>query len=66
MPIMDGYQATREIRAAGYDDLIICGLSANAMAQDLILAKEAGMDNYLTKPIEIDSLRKILKKYLSN
>jgi len=66
MPIMDGYQATREIRAAGYDDLIICGLSANAMAQDLILAKEAGMDDYLTKPIEIDSLRKILKKYLSN
>jgi len=65
MPIMDGYQATREIRAAGYDDLFICGLSANAMAQDLSLAKEAGMNDYLTKPIEIGSLKKILKQYLS-
>jgi CheY-like chemotaxis protein len=64
MPIMDGYQATREIRTAGYNDLLICGLSANAMAQDLSLAKEAGMDDYLTKPIEVDVLRKVLKKYL--
>ena len=52
MPIMDGYQATREIRAAGYDDLIICGLSANAMAQDLSLAKEESLEFMISNTTE--------------
>jgi signal transduction histidine kinase/ActR/RegA family two-component response regulator len=64
MPIMDGYDATKAIRAAGFTDLIICGLSANAMKEDFDLATEAGMNDYLTKPIESDALQKVLAKYL--
>lgn len=66
MPIMDGYAATKEIRSAGYNDLIICGLSANAMSKDFDAGKQAGMNDYLTKPIEIESIEKILKKYLAH
>ncbi|MCW8933229.1 MAG: ATP-binding protein [Gammaproteobacteria bacterium] len=64
MPIMDGYEATRLIREKGYTDLIICGLSANAMKKDLQLAEAAGMNDYLTKPIEADDMSAIFNKYL--
>jgi signal transduction histidine kinase/CheY-like chemotaxis protein len=64
MPIMGGYEATKIIREAGFNDLIICGLSANAMKDDFELAKQSGMNDYLTKPIEPESLHKVLKKYL--
>lgn len=64
MPIMGGYEATKAIRAAGFNDLIICGLSANAMQEDYDLAKEAGMDDYLTKPIEPELFQHMLAKYL--
>jgi signal transduction histidine kinase/CheY-like chemotaxis protein len=64
MPVMDGYSATRELRAQGYADLVICGLSANALKQDLEAAKEAGMDDYITKPIEWDAMESTLAKYL--
>ncbi|MEH6448815.1 MAG: ATP-binding protein [Oleispira sp.] len=64
MPIMGGYEATKIIRAAGFNDLVICGLSANAMKDDFDLAKESGMNDYLTKPIEPASLQKMFEKYL--
>jgi len=64
MPIMDGYEATRLIRKNGYKDLIICGLSANAMKKDLEFAEEAGMNDYLTKPIEPNDMSTIFNKYL--
>ncbi len=64
MPVMDGYEATAKIREMGYSDLVICGLSANAMKRDIDLAQKAGMDDYLTKPIENDDLIVVLKKYL--
>lgn len=65
MPLMDGYEATRKIRELGYKDLIICGLSANAMQQDYDKANSAGMNDYLTKPISHRSLENTLAKYLS-
>lgn len=65
MPNMDGYEATKMLRSKGYDDLIICGLSANAMEQDYKIALESGMNEYLTKPIEQEKLGEILAKYLS-
>lgn len=64
MPVMDGYQATQTLRESGYKDLIICGLSANAMTQDIDKAKAAGMNDYLTKPIKAAELEKCLKQYL--
>ena len=64
MPVMDGYQATRTIREKGFSDLVICGLSANALAQDLDAAKEAGMTDYMTKPMELEKLYAMLGQYL--
>ncbi|MCR8921451.1 ATP-binding protein [Dasania sp. GY-MA-18] len=64
MPVMDGYTATKQLRTDGYKDLIICGLSANAMAQDIAEAEKSGMNDYLTKPIEWDAVLAIANKYL--
>lgn len=64
MPVMDGYEATRSLRQQGHDKLIICGLSANAMKQDYEKAKEAGMDDYIVKPLKHKSLEDLVAKYL--
>ncbi|MFQ3236535.1 MAG: signal transduction histidine kinase, partial [Paraglaciecola sp.] len=64
MPEMDGYEATREIRKQGLTELVICGLSANAMKEDFSKAKAAGMNEYLTKPLKLAALEQILSQYL--
>lgn len=64
MPVMDGYLATEQLREQGYDDLIICGLSANAMKQDFDKAFDVGMNDYVTKPIKAQELGVIFDKYL--
>ena len=66
MPVMDGYEATRSLRQKGYHDLIICGLSANAMQSDKDQAMQSGMNDYLTKPVAFDAIQTIFKKYLRN
>jgi CheY-like chemotaxis protein len=63
MPIMDGYEATRIIRAS-FNDLPIIGLSANAMQGDYEKAIAAGCSDYLTKPINESVLLKKLHKFL--
>jgi CheY-like chemotaxis protein len=65
MPIMDGYTATKTLREQGHNDLIICGLSANAMKQDYTLAKEAGMDDYIVKPLKFKVLEELIAKHLT-
>ena len=53
MPIMDGYEATRRIRSqAKYKDLPILAMTANAMQEDVEQAKEAGMNEHISKPID--------------
>ena len=64
MPIMDGYQATRALRQQGHNTLIICGLSANALKQDHVKAKEVGMDDYIVKPLKQKVLENLVAKYL--
>jgi signal transduction histidine kinase/CheY-like chemotaxis protein len=64
MPVMDGMTATRKIReweTTGHIPII--ALTANAMTGDRELCEAAGMDGYLTKPIEVERLRSILAKY---
>lgn len=65
MPVMDGYLATQGLRAMGFHDLPVIGLSANAMREDEKNARSSGMNNYLTKPIKRDMLKRILEDYLS-
>ena len=63
LPVLDGYEATRQIRTTLGATPII-GLSAHAMNGDAIKAKEAGCNDYLTKPVDEDLLMKKLKEYL--
>jgi CheY-like chemotaxis protein len=68
MPEMDGYTATKEIRAqeASTDDHItIIAMTANAMTGDRERCIESGMDDYVSKPVQFVDLFKILKKWLS-
>jgi two-component system, sensor histidine kinase len=69
MPFMDGYQATEEIRrnelSAGSNNHIpIIALTAHALSEDEAKCKEAGMDEWVTKPFTRQDLSKTLQKWL--
>ena len=68
MPEMDGLQATREIRSlpAHKRDIPIIALTANAMDGHAQQCSDAGMDGYLTKPIDADKLYAVLNGYLKS
>ena len=67
MPIMNGYEATKKIRAMESDyckHIPILAMTANAFEDDRMLAAQAGMDGYLTKPIQIDQMLKTISSIL--
>ena len=64
MPVMDGVAATTEIRRLGFADLPIVAMTANAMQVDRDLCSAAGMNDYLSKPIDCDSLFAALLKWV--
>lgn len=63
MPEMDGYEATRRLRAAGCEVPIVA-MTANAIKGDRERCLEAGMNDYLSKPIDLKVLRATLAKWL--
>ncbi|MDE2598164.1 MAG: response regulator [Rhodocyclaceae bacterium] len=69
MPVMDGYEATRTIRRGGADvlnpNVPIIAMTANAMAGDRELIIEAGMNDYLTKPVNPKTLDEMLQRWLT-
>lgn len=67
MPVMDGYTATREIRALQDEKLAripIIALSANAFAEDYKRSIEAGMDAHVPKPIQMEELQETIRHVL--
>lgn len=65
MPKMDGYQATTIIRQLPIPQPIILALTASVLIQDKRKCQEAGMNDFINKPLQFDDLEKTLKKYLS-
>ena len=66
MPEMNGYEATRAIRLCDKPDAAdvpIIAITANAFTEDVAQAKESGMNDHLSKPIEIEKLKATLAKY---
>ncbi|MDR1490578.1 MAG: response regulator [Desulfovibrio sp.] len=63
MPVMDGLEATRRIRASDKADAVsipIIAMTANAMREDREASKQAGMDDHIAKPIDVDELKGVL------
>lgn len=63
MPKMDGLEATRQIRAQNAAHPFIIAMTANALQQDKDKCFEAGMDDYLSKPVILDDLVVLLQKW---
>ena len=66
MPGCDGYAATRAIRADGIgpDQIPIIALTANAFPEDIVAAREAGMQAHLAKPLVFADLARALQRWL--
>ncbi len=66
MPVMDGYEACREIRAMAGErsdaDIPVIALTANAFARNSERSAEAGISAHITKPFTIDKLKRCMKK----
>lgn len=69
MPVMNGYEAAKAIRAFGREDLEkipIVAMTADAFADDIRKAEEAGMNDHISKPVDIERLQEALRKWITN
>ncbi|MBC8569485.1 response regulator [Zongyangia hominis] len=69
MPLMNGYEATRAIRALDRTDAMtipVVAMTADAFANDVKKCREAGMDGHISKPIDMAELSAVLRKWLPN
>lgn len=67
MPVMDGYEACSIIRAMKRKDagIPIIAMTADAFSEDMQRSQQAGMDEHVAKPIDIDKLYQVLGRYIS-
>lgn len=67
MPVMNGYEATRAIRAYDREDaksIPIIAVTANAFARDIAASLAAGMNAHISKPIDPDNLCQTLRRFI--
>jgi two-component system sensor histidine kinase/response regulator len=64
MPEMDGLQATIEIRRRGHGNIPIIAMTAHAMKEDKNRCLEAGMDDYISKPIKRETMLELIEKWI--
>jgi CheY-like chemotaxis protein len=67
MPVMNGYEATRAIRAMDREytrKVPIVAMSANAFAEDVMQAKNAGMNAHIPKPFDVNTLAEVLRQWV--
>ena len=68
MPVMNGYEASKAIRASGRADLEkipIVAMTADAFADDIRKSEEAGMNDHISKPVDIERLEEALLKWIN-
>ena len=67
MPVMDGYTAARMIRKSNKEDarsIPIIAMTANAFSDDVAQSKRAGMNEHITKPLDIEELMRCMERWL--
>ncbi|MCI8374468.1 MAG: response regulator [Lachnospiraceae bacterium] len=67
MPVMNGYEAAKAIRGSGREDLKripIIAMTADAFADDIRKAEEAGMNGHVSKPVDIGKLEDVLREWI--
>jgi PAS domain S-box-containing protein len=67
MPVLDGVEATKRIRTSGesYADIPIIAMTAYAMAGDREKFLAAGMDDYIAKPVDMETLKKVIERVMA-
>lgn len=68
MPVMNGYEATQNIRALKREDagLPIIAMTADAFSEDIQRSKECGMNEHIAKPLDVNQLMQVLDRYLNH
>ena len=69
MPVMNGYEAAKMIRSLDREDaktIPVIAMTANAFTEDRRRAKEAGMDEHISKPVDVKSLIKVIRKLVGD
>ncbi len=64
MPVLDGLDATRRLRESGWSDLPVIAVTAHALVGDREKCLRAGMNDYLSKPLTLDMLRDMLRRWI--
>ena len=68
MPVMNGYEATKMIRSLDREDakkIPIIAMTANAFTEDRMRAKEAGMNEHIAKPVDVELLVKVIYEWVN-
>jgi CheY-like chemotaxis protein len=65
MPVMDGFEACRQIRQTSHPQPVIIAVTANALVGERERCLKAGMDDYLSKPFQAEQLVAVVKKWIA-